>query len=103
MLFCLLIISVCLLALPFTGHAQRKRAFMVGISNYRVNGYKVWDNIHGAEDVQLLTPELKKKGFKVQSLTNEAATYKGITRRYFKIQRLKCQVRELIIYWIFAL
>ena len=79
MLFRLLIISVCLLALPFTGHAQRKRAFMVGISNYRVNGYKVWDNIHGAEDVQLLTPELKKKGFKVQSLTNEAATYKGIT------------------------
>ena len=58
--------------------AQRKRAFMVGISNYHANGYKVWNNIHGAEDVALLTPELKKKGFFVQSLINEQATYQGI-------------------------
>lgn len=67
-----------IVALPFTGNAQRKRAFMVGISNYHANGYKVWNNIHGAEDVILLTPELEKKGFNVQSLTNEAATYQGI-------------------------
>ena len=66
------------LALPFIVNAQRKRAFMVGISNYHSNGYKVWNNIHGAEDVKLLTPELEKKGFVVQSLTNEAATYQGI-------------------------
>ena len=74
----LFLILVFATALPHIGNAQRKRAFIVGISNYRNNGYKVWNNIHGAEDVQLLTPELQKKGFKVQSLINEAATYKGI-------------------------
>lgn len=66
------------LAFPFIGNAQRKRAFMVGISNYHSHGYKVWNNIHGSEDVALLKPELEKKGFSVQSLTNEKATYQGI-------------------------
>lgn len=66
------------IAFPLIGNAQRKRAFMVGISKYHVNGYKVWNNIHGAEDVALLTPELEKKGFKVIALTNEHATYQGI-------------------------
>jgi len=65
-------------AFPFIGNAQRKRAFMVGISKYHTNGYKVWNNIHGAEDVALLKPELEKKGFKVQTLINEQATYQGI-------------------------
>ena len=51
---------------------------MVGISNYHTNGYKVWNNIHGAEDVALLAPELEKKGFMVQALTNEQATCQGI-------------------------
>lgn len=74
----LVLILALVVALPFYGNAQRKRAFLVGISNYQSNGYKVWDNIHGAEDVALLTPELKKKGFAVQSLTNEQATYQGI-------------------------
>ena len=51
---------------------------MVGISNYRSQGYKVWNNIHGSEDVALLKPELEKKGFSVQTITNERATYQGI-------------------------
>lgn len=68
------------IALPFAATAQRKRALMVGISNYRSNGYKVWNNIHGAEDVALLKPELEKKGFKVQAVTNEEATRQGIIR-----------------------
>ena len=74
----LALILVIILAFPHTCNAQRKRAFMVGISNYHSNGYKVWNNIHGAEDVALLTPELRKKGFTIQSLTNEEATYQGI-------------------------
>lgn len=73
---------ICILAfffaLPLVGNAQQKRAFLAGISNYRSNGYKVWDNIHGAEDIALLTPELEKKGFLVQTLINEQATYQGI-------------------------
>ena len=59
-------------------NAQRKRAFLVGISNYKTNGYKAWNNIHGAEDIKLLIPELRKKGFTIQSLVNEVATYNGI-------------------------
>ena len=74
----LLLILAFVVAFPFIGNAQRKRAFMVGISNYHTNGYKVWNNIHGAEDVALLKPELEKKGFKVQTLINEQATYQGI-------------------------
>lgn len=73
-----ILILAFIVALPFVSNAQRKRAFMVGISNYHSNGYKVWNNIHGAEDVMLLTPELEKKGFTVQSITNEAATYQAI-------------------------
>lgn len=74
----LLLILAFVVAFSFIGNAQRKRAFMVGISNYHTNGYKVWNNIHGAEDVALLKPELEKKGFKVQTLINEQATYQGI-------------------------
>lgn len=72
------LILAFMIAFPLMGNAQRKRAFMVGISKYHTNGYKVWNNIHGAEDVALLTPELEKKGFKVKALTNEHATYRGI-------------------------
>lgn len=74
--------SILILAIfvtfPVFGNAQRKRALVVGISKYHANGYKIWNNIHGAEDVALLTPELKKKGFIVQPLVNEDATYQGI-------------------------
>ena len=66
------------ITLPAVCNAQQKHALMIGISNYYTNGYKVWENIHGAEDVALLTPVLKEKGFAVQSLTNEDATYEGI-------------------------
>ena len=80
----IVLILALIIAFPLLGHAQRKRAFMVGISNYHSNGYKVWNNIHGAEDVELLTPELKKKGFAFQALTNEKATYKGIVNAFSK-------------------
>ena len=74
------LILAMMMMFPIMGNAQRKRALMIGISNYRTNGYRVWQNIHGAEDIALLTPELKKKGFSVLSLTNESATYKGIIK-----------------------
>ena len=74
----LFLILIIVLAFPFIGNAQRKRAFMVGISKYHTNGYKVWDDIHGAEDVFLLTPVLRKDGFTIQTLTNGQATYDAI-------------------------
>lgn len=72
------LIFVFAISLPLVGNAQRMRAFLVGISNYKSHGYKVWNNIHGAEDVALISPELKKKGFTIQTLTNEHATYHNI-------------------------
>lgn len=66
------------LALPIVGNAQRKRAFMVGISKYHSNGRTAWANIHGKEDVDILIPELKAKGFEIIALTDEQATYQGI-------------------------
>lgn len=77
----LLIISLfCLVSMA--GNAQRKRAFMVGISHYdtALTGYQ-WNNIHGVEDVKLLSPVLKKQGFDLTSLTDEQATYDNITRQ----------------------
>ena len=62
--------------------AQRKRAFMVGISHYdtALTGYQ-WNNINGVEDVNLLTPILKKQGFVITALLNEQATFDNITRQ----------------------
>lgn len=62
--------------------AQRKRAFMVGISHYdtALTSYQ-WNNINGVEDVNLLTPVLKKQGFVITSLLNEQATFDNITRQ----------------------
>ena len=63
-------------------YAQRKRAFLVGISHYdtALTGYQ-WNNINGVEDVNLLTPILKKQGFTSTSLVDEQATFDNITRQ----------------------
>ena len=64
------------------GNAQRKRAFMVGISHYdtALTGYQ-WNNINGVEDINLLSPILKKQGFYLTTLLNEQATYQNITNQ----------------------
>lgn len=61
--------------------AQNKKALLIGISDYSNSSIKSeerWDNIHGANDIALLTPTLKKLGYNVSKLTNEKATAKGI-------------------------
>lgn len=72
----LLLVTLCVSA----GYAQRKRAFLVGISHYdqALTGYQ-WNNIHGLEDVNLICPFLKKQGFGITTCLDEAATYKNIT------------------------
>jgi len=54
----------------------------VGISHYdtALTGYQ-WNNINGVEDVNLLSPLLKKQGFLTTSLLDEQATYDNITRQ----------------------
>ena len=73
-----IIIALMMLIIPV--HAQRKRAFMVGISHYdtALTGYQ-WNNINGVEDVNLLSPILTKQGFLVTTLLDEQATYQSIT------------------------
>ncbi|MBQ7422479.1 MAG: caspase family protein [Prevotella sp.] len=63
-------------------NAQRKRAFMVGISHYdqALTGYQ-WNNIHGVEDVRLIVPLLTKQGFEITTCLDGEATYKNITER----------------------
>lgn len=74
----IVLILALIVSLPLAGNAQRKRAFLVGISKYHTNGRTAWTNIHGKEDIDLLTPALKEKGFEVSSVVNEEATYQGI-------------------------
>ena len=64
------------------GNAQRKRAFMVGISHYdtALTGYQ-WNNINGVEDINLLSPILKQQGFYLTMLLDEQATYQNITNQ----------------------
>lgn len=75
-----LFLLLATLLLSSVVYAQRKRAFMVGISNYdtALTGYQ-WNNINGTEDVYLLSPTLKKQGFFIVSLTDTQATFANIT------------------------
>ena len=69
---------MCIFSL--SAFAQQKRAFLVGISHYdtALTGYQ-WNNINGVEDVNLLSPVLKKQGFTLTSIIDEQATYQNIT------------------------
>lgn len=74
----LLIVCLFIMAV-IAGNAQCKRAFMVGISHYdtALTGYQ-WNNINGVEDINLLSPVLKKQGFYLTTLLDEQATYQNI-------------------------
>lgn len=75
-----LLIFSLLCVFSLSAFAQRKRAFLVGISHYdtAMTGYQ-WNNINGVEDVNLLSPILKKQGFSLTSVIDEQATYQNIT------------------------
>lgn len=74
-----LLITGLFFMMAIVGNAQRKRAFMVGISHYdtALTGYQ-WNNINGTNDVQLLSPILKKQGFYLSTLLDDQATYQNI-------------------------
>lgn len=64
------------------GFAQRKRAFLVGISHYdtSLTGYQ-WNNINGVEDINLLVPVLNSQSFSITSLLDNDATYDNIVNK----------------------
>mgnify|MGYP002623931004 CR=1 FL=1 len=80
--------------------SQVRKAFLVGISDYN-NSAKVsksdneWSNIHGANDIVLLTPMLKKQGFKITSLSNKSATANNI-RKGLKSFSSSCQPDDIV-------
>ncbi len=72
---------LCLVCLIISvANAQRKRAFLVGISHYdtAMTGYQ-WNDINGVEDINLLSPILTKQGFILTTLLDSQATYDNIT------------------------
>ena len=74
-----LYLTIVAMLLSSAVYAQRKRAFLVGISHYdtALTGYQ-WNNINGVEDVNLLNPVLKKQGFTTTTLLDEQATFNNI-------------------------
>lgn len=78
-----------LLILPLSLMAQQKHALLIGISDYPQynNSDASWSCIHGANDVQLLSPILSKQGFKVTTLTNRSATYSAIEKSLKKLSQ----------------
>lgn len=66
--------------------AQNKRALLVGISDYQcINKYGGWNNIHGKNDVVLLTTTLKNDGVSVSCISDREATKSGITKALNKL------------------
>jgi len=87
-LFCFLI-SVCV-----SLYSQNKRALLIGISDYGYANFG-WTNIHGANDVNLLSPTLKNNGFNVIKVCNKDATAKRI-RKEFDTLISKCKFGDYI-------
>ena len=97
----IIVLMAFLVAMP--SFAQQKQALLVGISDYgnpREDPGK-WQNISGANDVQLLETAFTQQGFKVTSLTDSKATYKAI------IDALKSFVKQCnkgdIVYMHFSM
>ena len=91
-LISLIALCSCLLS------AQNKRAFLVGISDYQladIDARSTWDNIHGANDVALLTPTLQKHGFKITYIVNKKATASNIRKQLCKFSSF-CKSGDIV-------
>lgn len=72
---------ICLLLLVVSGLSAKQRAFLVGVSDYSMDPR--WHDIHGAEDVELLSGKLKETGFvDIKSLVNKEATRVNILKEW---------------------
>ena len=80
-------LTIILLSCIVVTHAQKKRALLVGISEYGAN--TGWKSIHGANDVDILTKVLKD--FTIRELKNSNATYDNIIK---ELNYLRKQSKE---------
>lgn len=79
----ILLFVLIFLCLPID--AQNKKAFLVGISDYEsasnsASSEERWTNIHGTNDVEIISQTLKSQGFKTTSIINKAATAEKIRK-----------------------
>lgn len=88
-LLCIVLCSVSFLFDPLS--AQTKRALFVGISEYPQSGDNAWAHIHGANDVDLISPVLTAQGFKTVKICNKTATAKKIRK---ELQTLVASCRK---------
>lgn len=78
--------------------AQSQRALLVGISDYNPSETQselLWNNIHGADDVKMLTPTLQNLGFTVTALCNEKAAAETIRREFDSLVR-RCHKGDVV-------
>lgn len=90
-----LLLCLAVFMLPILVVAQTKRAFLVGISDYPKEDEFSWINIHGANDVVIISKTLKKQSFKVISLINNAASADRI-RKSIKSFSANCKKGDIV-------
>ena len=77
--------------------AYNKHALLVGISDYGNTENKPgkFKNINGAADLQILSPELRKQGFKITVLKDSKATHKAIISALNKLIT-RCNAGDIV-------
>ena len=95
------VLSILLLMASLTlTHAQGRYALLVGISDYPQQNPPSrgdWTDIHGANDVKLIVPELQRQGFVIKTLLDQEATHANIIK---ELKRLKTISPEGAIIYI---
>ena len=93
-----LLAIVSLLMICSQAQAITKRALLVGISDYGASinaSSNQWSNIHGANDVELVSKTLKLQGFRITSITNKNATAQRI-RKELKSISSSCRKGDVV-------
>ena len=74
-----------------------KRALLIGISDYPRHGIvdASWNKIHGANDVKLISPTLKKQGFQIRELLNAQASAANIKRELAALSK-RCTKGDMV-------
>lgn len=87
------ILILAIFAFSLIIKAGERHALLVGISNYPSvsEGGAKWSDIHGENDVALLSSTLKQMGFAIYQLVNQQATANNIRKHIVKIES---QVKE---------
>lgn len=85
----ILVLLFVLISMPISSlFSQNKTALLVGISDYPRYEYSdaSWAPIHGANDVQLISPIMAKQGFSINVMLNEAATHRAIENGFERLE-----------------